>query len=218
MQRFISARLMSLAVLLAIGTAARATPIPPDSVAWNYNFNPGAPAVKADGNPSAGVTFTNEPTKTAVGSSDIVATNLRVFSSATAASPDKLTTNGNYSLTLQLTLNDNGTPVTKSLTFTGKLSGKFSAENAIIKNVFGPNSTQVATLGSYSFTVQLMAYTPPGPPDQSNAGSISAHVTVSRIVPTGVPEPSTMLLSGLGLSLLGGGAWRKRRQARVVTA
>ena len=67
------------------------------------------------------------------------------------------------------------------------------------------------TWASSGFTVSLIAYTPPGPPDQSNAGSISAHVSVTTTQTADLPEPSTMLLSGLGLTFLGGAAWRKRR-------
>lgn len=204
-----SLRFAALALLLLGGTSVQAGSIPPSSISWNYNFSPGAPAVLADTNPAAGVTFTNEPTKTAFGTSDIVATNLKVFSAASAASPDVLSANGAYSLTLQLSTVDNGTPYNATMTFTGKLTGNFSASNSNITNVFGPNSTQSVSLGSYNFVVSMNAYTPPGPPDQQNSGSISARVTVSG---NQVPEPSTMLLSGLGLSLLGGTAWRKRKQ------
>ena len=144
-------------------------------------------------------------------SSDIVATNLRVFSSATASAPDMITgPNGNYSMTLQLAVNDNGTPFSTNLTFTGKLftTGPkgFSAENANVQNMFLDGGPKVADLGTIRFTVQLMAYTPPGPPDQSNAGSISAHVTVENITPSQVPEPSAIVLSGMGLTFLGGAA------------
>jgi len=208
-----SAHVAVLAIALFIGSAAQAGPIPPDNVAWTYNFSPGSPAVTADGNMSAGVTFTNEPTKTAVGSSDIVASNLRVFSAATAAAPDTLSASGNYSLKLVLsTLGLNNNPVVATMTFNGKLTGPFSSENANIGNVFGPNWKQHADLGGYRFTVSLQSYTPPGPPDQTNAGSIAAHVTISNIKPAELPEPSTMLMTGLGLSFLGGVAWRKRRQ------
>jgi hypothetical protein len=31
-----------------------------------------------------------------------------------------------------------------------------------------------------------------------------------------VPEPSTLVLSGLGLALMGAARWRKRRQALVA--
>lgn len=215
MKRLLTASLTALALLVG-ATSVQATPIPPGNMQWNYNFSPGAPAVLADTNATAGISFTNEPTKPAVGSSDIVATNLRVFSAATAASPDALISNGNYSLTLVLSTIEDSIPYSASMTFTGKLSGTFSSENANVSNVFGPNQTQAVALGSYTFTVTLMSYTPPGPPDQVNAGSISAHVAVtsSSITPAQVPEPSTMLLSGLGLSFLGGAALRKRRQAQ----
>jgi hypothetical protein len=215
MKHVFSAHVATLAIVLMIGSAAQAGPIPPDNVAWTYNFEPGSPAVTADGNVAAGVTFTNESIKSAVGSSDIVASNLRVFSTATAAAPDMLVANGNYSLKLTLTtLGLDNNPVTAVMKFTGKLTGPFSAENANIGNVFGPDWKQHADLGGYRFDVELKAYTPPGPPDQTNAGSIAAHVTISNITPAELPEPSTMLMSGLGLSFLGGVAWRKRRQPR----
>jgi hypothetical protein len=216
MKRFLTAPVAALALLLLIGAGAQATPIPINQIQWTYNFSPGAPAVLADGNPSAGVTFTNEPTKAATGISDIVATNLRVFSTATAVSPDMLTgPNGDYSLALTLSTTDGSGTHTGTLTFNGTLSGEFSAENANVFNAFGPNVFQVLDLGSIRFSVEMLAYTPPGPPDQANAGSISAHVTVENITPNGVPEPSTILLSGLGLTFLGGAAWRKRRLARA---
>jgi len=217
MKRLLISSLAALALLLSGGAGAQATVMDPETVAWTYNFSPGAPAVIADTSPGAGVSFTNEPTKGAVGSSDVVASNLRVFSAATSASPDKLTSNGAYSLNLTLTSAAAGPPQTANLTFTGKLKGKFSTESANISNMFGPNSTQTVLLAGYNFTVSLIAYTPPGPPDQSNAGSIAAHVTVSAVTtPAQVPEPSTVLLSSFGLSLLGGAAWRKRRKARTV--
>jgi hypothetical protein len=190
--------------------ATWASPLPPDQIQWTYNFSPGAPAVLADGNPSAGVTFTNEPTKSAIGNSDIVASNLRVFSSATADAPDVLAGNGAYSLALTLTTTDASGTHTGTLTFTGRLAGSLSAESANVSNQFGPNTTQTLTLGSVKFDVQLRTYTPPGPPTAINAGSISAHVTVSDATVPQMPEPSSMLLAGLGLTILGGRAWRKR--------
>jgi len=223
MKRLLTAHASALAVLLAVGAGAQATPLPPSSVAWTYNWSPGAPAVTADGNPGAGISFTNEPTKSAVGSSDIVATNLRNFSTSTAAAPDMLSANGAYSLTLTLTTSDatTGDPVSTTMKFTGKLTGPFSAENSFVGNVFNSPTLISKNLGGYTFTVEMIAYTPPGPPDQSNAGSISAHVTVSAINPSenpDTPEPCTLLLSGLGMTFLGGVAWRKRRRVAIAKA
>jgi hypothetical protein len=213
MKRYVSA----VALVLLFGAGVRADPLTPETVQWTYNFTPGAPAVTADGNPNAGVSFTNEKPKTATGSSDIVATNLRVFSASPGNTPDKMTgSHGAYTLTLVLTETENGNTTTQTLHFTGTLSGKLSADNANIGNVFGSNNIQTVSLGSFNFTVAMTSYTPPGPPDQVQAGAISAHVTVSSLTPTQVPEPSTMLLSALGLSFLSGAAWRKRRARGVL--
>jgi len=117
-KRFLTAPVAALAVLL-LGTFAHASNLPPNQIAWSYNWAPSAPAVLATGNPSAGVTFTNEPDKVAVGSSDVVASNLRVFSAATAALPDVITSTGNYTLSLKLSANDGGNVFTQTLTFSG---------------------------------------------------------------------------------------------------
>lgn len=217
MKRSYSVKFAALAVVLFGSTVAQAAPVPAGALQWTYNFSPGTPSLPSDSNPSAFIGFTNEPTKAAVGNSDVVATNMRVFSSATAAAPDTLATGGAYSLTLVLSTVDEGVPHSVSLTFNGELDGSFSAESANITNMFGANATQDVQLGSYTFRVSLMSFTPPGPPDQLNAGSISAKVEILTD-PAQTPEPSTMLLSALGLSCLGGAAWRKRRQARAAAA
>jgi len=133
MKRLFSTSASALVLLLAVSTAAQADPLPPP-LTWTYNFSPGAPAVTADGNPAAGVTFTNEPENSATGNSDIVATNLRVFSAAPASTPDLLTNSGAYSLTLTLGIPNTG--LSGSLTFNGKLGGSFSKESANVTNAF----------------------------------------------------------------------------------
>jgi hypothetical protein len=225
MKRLFRAHTFALALALCVGGAARADVLPPSQVSWTYNFAPAAPAVFADGNPGSSVAFTNESQKAATGPSDVVATNLRTSSASSAASPDTLSTNGAYALNLTLTETEGGVTNTATLTFHGKLSGSFSKESALVTNAFGPDATQSVTLGSYTFSVSMIAYTPPGPPDQTNAGSISAHVSIAANGGTGggagggdAPEPSTMVLAGLGLSFLGFAGWRKRRAKTLVSA
>jgi hypothetical protein len=216
MKRFLTASAAALVALLLTSSFSHAGVVDPTNVQWTYNFMPGAPAVLADGNPAAGVTFTNEPTGHAVGNSDIVATNLRVFSAAPGTSPDMLTgNNGNYSLALGLSTTDStGNTVNGTLTFHGTLSGSFSSQNSNVNNQFGSDSSQQVSLGDFTFTVTLSSYTPPGPPDQTNAGSISAFVEVSSITTAQVPEPAAVVLSCLGgLSFLGA-AWRRRNRSR----
>ncbi len=223
MKRYFYACAPVVALLLA-GTVARADPSTPDAVQWTYNFtptlpgNPGVPitAITADGNPNAGVTLTNDLTKTAVGSSDVVATNLRVFISP-GTPPQSFVTNGGYGLALVLTMTDSNGLHTATLNFSGSLGGTFSTDNANITNT--PFATQTAGLGDWNFTVSGNPFAPPGPPDQTQAGAIGFHVAISTLSITTVstPEPSTMLLSGLGMSFLGFASWRKRRaKARLA--
>lgn len=219
MNRLLMVQLAALALILFGGNRAEAAPIPASSLSWNYNFSASPMAIYADDAVSF-VQLTNEPTGTAVGTSDIVATNIKVFSAAPVGSPAQLGSGGAYSLTLVISALDNGTPYSASLTFTGKLGGSFSQGAANVTNTFTSATTDFVDLGNYTFTVTIGNYTPPGPPSATNQGSISAHVTVSSATGGGIdsPEPSTMLLSGLGLTFLGGAAWRKRRQQRMATA
>jgi hypothetical protein len=241
---FVSAAAL-LTLLFLTGTRASAGLVDPTTAQWSYNFTPGTfvsvgtpgavqvspgvwvnqvNAVAADSPGTGGVSFTNEPQKNVTGNSDIVATNLRVFSSADPTTPDKLSTNGAYSFALVLT--DKASGQTAQLTFTGKLSGTFSAGNSNVSNQFTgqtvmvngvPVVGQTVTLGAFNYTVTFPSnyYSPPGPPLASNAGSISAHVSITpaSIHPATTPEPSTLVLSGLGLGLMGVAGWRKRRRA-----
>jgi hypothetical protein len=221
MNRFTSLLGPAVVLLLVAGTNARA-----DFIPWTYNWDRSPVSVAADAPGTGGVSFTNEPSKNATGSSDIVATNLKVFSSATADAPDKLSTGGQYTLTLTLT--DGPSGQSSVLSWLGKLSGTFSKDSSNITNAFDPNSplTRTVTLGNDIYTVTMGAYSPPGPPSASNAGSIGAHVDVVAAGGPGPgpgpgptpgpveesPEPSTLLLSGLGLSFLGAAGWRKHRK------
>jgi hypothetical protein len=205
----------AVGLLCLAGTPAWASPIP-TPVAWTYNFTPSSPFVSSDSG-SGSVSFTNEPTKNATNSSDVVVTNLRDSSTASATNPDTLTTSGAWKVSLTLT--DTASGQSDTMTFTGKLGGTFSATNSNITNTFtGQTSYTWTASNGNQYTVTLSGYTPPGPPTASNAGSISAHVTV---VPgngggggiSSTPEPSTLMLSCLGLGFAGLTSWRKRRRS-----
>jgi hypothetical protein len=230
MKRSLTLLAPTLTLLFFAGTSARADPIPPAQASYLYNWAPLVPnrTVNAiDG--TGGVTFTDEPKGTGTGNSDIVATNLNVFSSADPSKPEHLGTNGAYSL--QLILTDKASGLSKTLVFTGKLSdpvggGAFSSDSANVQNTFTGTTKVSFSLGAYDYTVAMVSYAPPGPPSQSLRGSIGAHVTVSTLSTGGTggtsggpstPEPSAMLLSCLGLSFLGAASWRKRRAKVAVT-
>jgi hypothetical protein len=207
---------LTLALTLLSAAGVRA-----DFVSWSYNWSRSPVAVGASAGGTGGLTLTDEPLNHADGTSDIVATNIRSFSSASRSHPDTFT-NATYSLHLNLT--DTASGATANMTFTGFFSGTLSATSANIANTFTGPTTFSQTLGGHVYTVTIGAYAPPGPPTASNAGSISAHVGVDEFTPPGpgpgptpgpsnAPEPSTLLLSGVGVGLVGLGRWFKRKRA-----
>ncbi|HEY7327906.1 MAG TPA: PEP-CTERM sorting domain-containing protein [Gemmataceae bacterium] len=214
MKRSLLAIASAAGLLCLGGTPAWAGPTP-TVVNWSYNFTPAQPFVSADSPGTGTVTFTNEPTKDATNSSNVVVTNLRVSSSALPSSPDALNTNGAWQVSLQLT--DSASGAQNTMLFTGKLGGTFSDSNANVTNNFtGTTSYTWTAPNGNSYTVSLVGYTPPGPPSASNAGSIAAFVQVTPGVHTGggnTPEPSALVLSCLGLGFVGLNTWRKRRRS-----
>jgi hypothetical protein len=210
-----SAPLFVAALALTLFSQSRASA---SFVPWTYNWTPSTTSISADSPGTGGLSLTNEPTNHGVGTSDVVITNIRTFSSAPRTNPDKFTSKP---YTLTLFLQDDASGAHTTMTFGGAFSGTVSVNSANVANAFTGITQQVVQLGSHKYTVQLGSYAPPGPPTASNAGSITAHIFVDEDPNTGgggnngggggqhAPEPSTMLLSLLGLSGLGAGAWKK---------
>src|SRR5690242_18378589 len=153
--------------LLLIGAAAQAAPI------FNYNWSPDTEKHFADGfgpgDTDHYVDFSNEPPKDASVNptshkTHVVATNLKVFSSADDNTPD--TINSNYTLTL--VLQNLATGNTHTFTFGGNLNGSFSTGTSNIDNSFtGPTVGNWADTNGDAFKVTVDTYTPPGPPNAS---------------------------------------------------
>ena len=93
--------------------------------------------------------------------------------------------------------------------FNGTLSGK----SAILMNTFTGPQTQSVTIGNHMYTVQIGPFAPPGPPTATISGSISA---LAKVTVSDVPEPSTLVLSGLCLGVFGAGWWWRRFRGRSL--
>jgi hypothetical protein len=213
--------LTALCLILVAGSFARA-----DFVNWSYNWTHSPVVVAADTGGTGGVTLTNHQGGTGSGNSDIVATQITTFSSASVNTPDRFT-NKNYSLMLDLT--DLASHQSGMLTFTGTLNGTLSATSANIKNAFTGALTQHLDLGGNLYTVTIGPYAAPGIPDATQTGSISAHVSVQAESTTGgtpqggtpppsheSPEPATLVLAGVGSTALAlAVSWRQRMRKRA---
>jgi hypothetical protein len=181
------------------------------------------------------VTFTQESKFTSItGPSNIVLANLSTVSTGTPTDPSRLDHNGQYTLSLTIRmLNDPSNPMSGYTSSTplkiyGDLGGSFSQSNSNITNQFFTDGTYttmtdkpqgIITLNGVNFVVTVDSFTAPEPEGGSRVGSIGAHVELLSADggggpgPQTTPEPSTMLLSCLGLSVLGVARWRKRRAA-----
>ncbi len=202
----------SLRTLVAVMTVLllSVVEVQADLIPWMYHWSRSPHQLHADAPGTGYITLTDEPLRHAVGDSDIVATNLKTYSSATLTNKD-IFTNKSYSLTL--TLIDGPSSESGSLTFTGYLDGWVTAQSSYLRNTFTGQLTQVIVLGTNVYTVTIDGYTPPGIPGSVNSGSISAKASVRvEALVSQVPEPATLTLAGVGLSLLLAARSRAGRQ------
>jgi hypothetical protein len=206
---------IALALLLLTNASARA-----DLLQWSYNWEPSKMKVNATGGGSGYLSLTDEPAKSANGSSNTVVTNIRSFSTAPFNTPDNF---NHAAISYTLLLTDSASGKSGSVSFTGFFSGSITGNNANIQLTFTSPTTESLTLGGNKYTVALGTYTPPGPPGAANAGGLNAFVTVTPSNGGGggvasVPEPATLTLASFVLPCLGLSGWRMRRTKKGTTA
>ncbi len=187
-----------------------------DGVAWSYDFSrEPAEIVSGDFSGVSRISLSDELPGQASGSANVLAATFQTFSTTTDGNVN-VVAKGDYLLRLALTDEESGE--TGVLTFGGTLSGSLSATSADVANVFSGETTQRITLGDNEYTVTLGTFEAPGAPDSGVLGSLGARVEVIGDGPDDdgppineTPEPSALLLCGLGLSGLGLWSWRRRR-------
>jgi hypothetical protein len=196
-------------VLLLAPASARAEP-----VSWSYSWSSSPGVVTSDDGSPGSVTFVPGSGGPMLGSA-VGGDNIQAASLVASAPASGLATFSNKGYGLTLTLTDNASSATGSLTFSGALSGTLGSTNDLT-NTFTGATTKSINLGGHEYTVGLGLYVPPLP---GTPGSLGANITV---VPgpgnppsppvNDVPEPTSLLLAGLSLSALGVRRWWVRKR------
>jgi hypothetical protein len=199
---------VSVLTLAGVTLLLSRAPASADPIPWMYSWSRSPAVITADAPGTGYITLTDEPMRMALDSSDVVATNLRTWSTATRANPDIFT---DRPYQLQLTIQDVDSGQEGSLTFTGLLSGELTAGSSRIDTTFTGQTEQSLVLGEHRYTANLGSWSPPGPPGSTNSGGISSHVEISVETIMTLPEPGSLLLAGLGATALGCLGWRRVR-------
>jgi hypothetical protein len=177
-----------------------------DYIEWSYSWQALPALVASDENPQRSLRVTAEAGPIVVsGSSIVAAANLHALSTDGDSGPSAFT---DRPLTLRLTLSDLDSGLSAWHDFRALVGGVLSAGSADL-DLRIPAPVWEETLGQSAFAVSLVDaggrayYAPPGPPDAQLDGAVSASVTVSGIDVQKAPEPSTLVLAGLALPVLG---------------
>ncbi len=177
-------------------------------IPWSYQWSAAPGVIDADPlgphhRPTGGITLTPGAITitggnpgVALGSAAIVAVNLTAF--AFSPRPDGKP----YSFTkalyrLGITLTDVDSNKSGTLHFAGVFDGDLTDSTVNLHTHFTSAAKQSLILGQNCYTVSLTTYTPPDPPAEGGTGNISAFVSVQ---PKSAPEPSTLVLAGMGLA------------------
>jgi hypothetical protein len=191
-----------ICLLLTSGRIARA-----ELVNWSYSWSATPDIVMADSPGTSKIYLGNSIGSAQVDTidptTDLVATNIYVQSTASPSHPDKFT---NTPFTLSLVITDTASGDTNSATplqFRGVFNGSVSSGSAKVHPTMNPaDLVQTITLGNFTYTVALTTIVNPGPPTGTNRGSIGATAVlqITNVVQR-VPEPGAIVLAVLGVGI-----------------
>jgi hypothetical protein len=193
----------SLFVLVALvaSVVVPAGQVRADYLNWTYSTTPSVPGVATGsaGKPGGTVLLTDF-TNQAGGAKIPIIAYLTASSSSSPATFDP----NKSAYTLKLTITDNATHDSGTLTFTGSVSGTLSAMSSTLVNSFVP-SPNTLTLDGHVYTVSIppAALAEPTSPQENIFANVTVKDAGTGRPLTSTPEPSALLLCGLGFSCVG---------------
>lgn len=215
-----------LVLMMASAGQARA-----DYLNWTYsaNANVNSVSINTPSNGGATVSFADYNTPQPGGTS----VPIEAYVTSSSATTPISFNHSMFGLALKITdgtTNDSGT-----LNFTGSLTGSLTATASSVVASFGPVASNTLTIDGHAYTVSIPSVTlaPPTSPQRDIMASISvtnASLPGSSAPPPplppvqppigSTPEPTSLLLSILGLSCFGTVClWKRRlRLPRVLEA
>ncbi len=202
------------ALFLLAASPVRADLMPSFSYAWDQT---GPTTIAADGTGTGSISI-SVGSGTATAPSTIVAANLSVITSTLAPAMDTYT-NKAYQLTLNLT--DTASTSVGHFVFNGVFNGSANTTSSNFTNHYTGQTTITEHIGNWNYHVQILDPVVPPITGGTTQGGISAKVTADPFgsggntgpvqQPSVAPEPSALVLAGLGLPLLAG--WCRLRTA-----
>jgi hypothetical protein len=206
--------MLAVVVLLGAGQARA------DMIDFSYSWSVQPGSVFPGGTGSATLAAAADGTASAeLGSSTptfIPGATLTTTSSATDV-PDSFGTT--FSMKVHLT--DTASSEAGDLTFSGSLAGTLTFSTSSLTATFDDPFTKTLTLGDHTYTVTIDPSLVSAPaPGATSPASVDAKVTVADAGPVDpppaqTPEPTSLVLAGLGLPLLvAARAWRRAKSAR----
>lgn len=216
-----------IALALLCGNTVKA-----DYLNWTYTSNPNVPGISAGAtspNGGATVTLTNFSTSQAGAASIPVIAYVTATSSTTPVNFGP-STNSPSTYSLALSITDGAKHDSGTLNFTGSLAGPLTATTSGVVNTLTPVSSNSLTLDGHKYTVTIPSVTLASPtsPQQNILASVSVSnatgpsVVVPRAVhpfvtpTTSTPEPGSIILACLGISLMGASGVRRSLRRSAV--
>jgi len=197
--------------LLASGSAVRADQLSPTSTySWGYQFQQGPdpvhtylraniPSFTTIMIPGVG---SNSSMNSASGVPTTISTKVWTASTASVYYPQKV---DDMPFEIKLRITDNSSGDSRGFIFRGFMNGDVWNHGSTLTPTFVGSLVRTVDLNHHIYTVTFNSFTSPG--GNFNPGQFNFTVTVAHN-----PEPSTLILAGIGVPLLGLTLRRRRKK------